>query len=360
MRIALALACAAVAFACVTPDGLMALSAKRGTPDEPAAATKLSEVAADAGRGVGLRSWALRAMSRLQKVPNPCIDRVGKVLVRSNEDPIVRGWAAFAMGEWRRKETLTWMAQALSGPMDPGTGYFVLEGMAKVLPAITGDIELNEKVVRAMTAFRAHQQEFTPSMYDLVHEFVANLRVLVIVLNKTLAEKAGAGEAGHEEIYAAVFGLLVSIENAKDKYVNGFANNEQSLREAFDASVAAVKVEYRPLYFLVAWYGGYLGDNRELSSLCADRLAAWVADADPRLRLVLAWTLSRMEVYEKGAHDALVTRLLPAETDGAVLRLLGSISTEPGRPDKLQELLRIRAVPVQGAGPARDAEVPAR
>jgi hypothetical protein len=337
------LACVFVTTGCMTPDKLMGMSVTRGTPDEAKSVEQLVKVAVDKKEDASLRQWAFRSLSDLTRIQATQLSAVGKVIANPGENAGVRSWAAYAMGEWRKKESIPFFVQGLTGKVDKNTGYYILEGMGKVLPAITEDIEINEKVVRSMTAFSAGQTEFTDSMYDFVNEYVSTLTVLVVVLNKTMAEVVTKDPASmRTEIYASVHRVMTAIEAGKNEYLAAYSANEKNLQEAFEASLGAVKVEYQPMYLMLAWYAGKLGNNKELSALCAEQLGSWMKKSDPTLRLVLSWSLARMEIFAKAANDGLTQVLLQAETDRQVLRLMGSLSNEAGKPDELQQILRLQ------------------
>ena len=341
---AIILACITLTYGCTTPDSLMKMSLVRGTEDEPDTAMELAVYAGDAQNQPGMRAWALRSLSRLRNVPVSVIERLGGIVQRENENAAVRSWAAIALGEFRRKESLPYFITALKSRIDPTTGYYVLEGLSRNLSMILEDTDLNERLVAALGLFAAHQTGELPSMYELLNEYVCNLPVVVLVLEKNLQQRNATAmqRTMQEEIYASVYRVLVTIEMARKKYVSGYDNYETTLKRAFDASFSAVKINYRPLYLLTAWYAGVLGNNPELAALSADHLVRWLRDADPRLRFVVTWSLMRMELYRQSASEALVQRVLRTETDGQVLRLLGEISTIPGESDAIQQLMRIR------------------
>lgn len=337
-------ACIALISGCTTPDTLMEMSLVRGTEKEPQTAVELADYAGNRKNKAGMRAWALRSLSRLRNVPESVIAKVGRILKRENENPRVRSWAAIALGEFHRKESVPHYVDALEKNLDATTGYYILEGLSKELSVILEDTDLNERLVEAMGKFAAHQTNDMPSMYELLNEYVCNLPVVVVVLEKSL-QKQSSGKITQriqEEIYSSVYRVFVTMEMAKQKYVAGYDTYETTLKKAFEVTFASVKYRYQPLFLLTAWYSGVLGNNKELSALAADHLRSWMRNADPRLRMVVAWSLMRMDVYQQSANDSLVNSLLKSEKDERVLRLLGEMSVNRKQSDTMQQIMRIR------------------
>jgi len=333
----LLLALAIAAGSCTSPDSLMKLSLERGTEREEEAATRLADLAADLTADPGLRCWALKSLARLDRLSPASLGKVGRVLQNSGEWGVVRSWAAYALGEFRRKEALAYYVAALEGPLDPDTGYFILDGMGKVLPAVLQDTELNQRVVESMTKFAAAQTAALPEIYDLVNEYVVNLVVLAVAGDKLLS-----GPHTEEEAYVSVLRMLSHIEAARSKYVAAFESNRGALARVFDLAFASLDPQYRPAWLLLAWYVGVMSDNRELATLCAGRVVDWLNSPDPQLRLLAVWAMTRMDLVNTEAHVALIDRVLRQETDPAILRLFAELSREPGRPDRLQRTLRVK------------------
>jgi len=324
--------------ACTTPESLMKRSLVRGSAGEQDAAKELIDYAANGKNAPGLRAWALRSLSRLQALPPESLRPLGELVCNTSEDAQLRSWAAYALGEFRQREAIPYFVRALRGPIDENTGYFVLEGLTKSISMILEDLNLNESVVGAMNAFSSMRgQETPPPMFDLLNEYVGTLPVLVLVLEKEI--QAGAKE---EALYAAVYRTLVTIEMAKKKMLSAYDRNRKNLEKAVELSLSAVETRYRPLWLLFAWYAGLLGDNPELSSLVAPKLSGWLTGASPRERLVVSWSLARMDLYQKDARDTLLVQSLKKETDLNTLRLMGRLSSAQGEPDKLQQILELR------------------
>jgi len=358
LRVAIAVVAAACAVlqGCVTADSLMQRSLERGTAGEEAAAEDLASFAADSGNDYALRCWALRSFSRLERVSPEALNRVGRILTAPGNGSELRSWAAYALGELRRKESVGFYMEAMEGQIDSGTAYYVMEGLAKVVTDLAGDTETAQRVARSMTLFAARAQDEPPEMYDLVSEYVVNLVVLAVTLEQITNPSAApacsegqecpAGAAGpaptYEEVYAAVFRALSHLDSAREKYLAAFERNRMSIEQVLDLAFGAASGPYGPLPALYAWYGGVLGNNPELASACAKRVAGWARDADPRARLLVAWALSRMELYDRFANESAQALVLAVEPDERVLRVLGEMSRNPGKPDKLQQILRVR------------------
>ena len=334
----LLIALATLAASCaMTPDSIMQMSLARGTEAEEEAAVRLTDLAADPSVDAGLRCWALKSLARLDRVPPGSVTRVGGIVTNGGEWSLVRSWAAYTLGELRRKESIPFFIAALEGTLDPGTGYYVLDGLGKVLPAVLQDTELNQRVVESMTRFAAAQTAAVPEIYDLVNEYVVNLVVLAVAGDKLLA-----GPHSAEQAYVAVLRMLSHVEAARSKYLTAFEANRGALVRVFDLAFDSLEPEYRPAWLLLAWYAGAMSDNRELASLCAGRIVDWLGSPDPHLRLLATWAVTRMDLVNTEAHVALIDRVLRQETDSTILRLFAELSREPSRPDRLQRSLRVK------------------
>jgi HEAT repeat protein len=315
----------------------MKLSLERGTENEEEAAARLADLAADRSADPGMRCWALKSLSRLDRMSPASFGKVGALVSDSGQWGGIRSWAAYTLGEQRRKEALPYFIQALEGPLDADTGYYVLDGLGKVLPAVLQDTEINQRVVESMTKFAATQTAAVPEIYDLVNEYVVNLVVLAVAGDKLLS-----GPHTAEEAYVSVLRMLSHVEAARSKYVAAFEANRGALARVFDLAFESLEPEYRPAWLLLAWYVGTMADNRELASLCAARIVDWLDAPDPHLRMLAAWAVTRMDLVNTEAHIALIDRVLRHETDPAILRLFAELSREPGRPDRLQRALRVK------------------
>lgn len=327
-----------LAIGCTTPQSLMKKSLSRGTEKEEISAIELIDFAVIKENKAPLRSWALRSVSRLNKIPIDSLNKVGTILTDGEDDETVRGWAAYALGEWRRKESASYFIGVLHmKDQNAEVVYFAMEGLAKIMPAILADTELAEKTVDALMKLMGHQKGTVPSLFALVQEYVSTLAVMAVTLDKANADNG----RNPDEMYASVYYALSMILVSKDKFVTGFKENESSLSTIFTSAYKSLDRKYQPLFLMVAWFTGQICDNRELSSIAAEKLAALLNSADPRLRLITAWGLTRMDVFQTEANKALVSRITAKETNAEVLRLLGVISNTPGRPDMLQKMFHI-------------------
>lgn len=332
---------------CASPDSLMTASLHRDQPDAEKWAGELVEFATDSGQKESLRCWALRSLSRFRKVPTEAVAKLGARVADPREAPQVRAWAAYTLSEWRRKEAIPYFLSALKGNVDGQTAYFALEGLAQSLSILLEDTDLTLQAVKTLGDYAAHQTKDLPSIYNLIDEYISTLTALVMVLDQTLNEEAGKeGSAeSNQRVYSAVYRLMVAVSDSKAKLTAAYSSNEQMLKQGFDLAFASTERKYQPVFLMVAWFMGLMGDKPELAALAGDRLVAWATHADPRLRMIAVWSLSRMEVFHPGAADALVHRVLEKETDDNVLALFGVLSSGPDTPDAGQKVLRIETSP---------------
>ena len=328
---------------CTTPDSLMKLTLKKGTADEQEAALELAEFVDDSSSDDSLRCWALRGLSHMRRVPPRAVNVVARTLRNTSEPPYIRSWAAFTLGEWGKKEGIPALVDAMAGNVDARTAYHVLEALSRVLPLILEDMQVNERMIEAMTVLAARQSQDLPTMYALLREYAVSLVALTVTSERIIRKGPLTSSAQRsEEVYTAVFRMMSNIEVAKTRLMAAYATNEKALASAFQLAYSSVDKRYRPTWLLLAWYAGVLGDNRELSALCERYLVAWAESADPALRLLTLWSLTRLELYSTQARHALVSRLLEREKNEDVLRLLAVLSTQEGGADALQKTLQVR------------------
>jgi len=178
-------------------------------------------------------------------------------------------------------------------------------------------------------------------MYDLLNESVTNLAVLAVVLKRITGDKSK--KVDFLEAYSAIYRTLSFLALKKKPLLASFKDNEKAISETFRLSFASTKKTKWALLLLIGWYAGVLGDNPEFSRFCADKIGEWSRSADSRLRLLVAWSLTRMEIHQEGARQALIGKVLRHETNPRIIRLLGALSSRKGSPDKLQELMKIQA-----------------
>jgi len=323
----------------------MKKSLAQTSTEQEEASSELARFAADRSNSPEMRCWALRSLGRVERPSEEAVRKVGALVASPGEHEVVRAWAAWALGEMRRKEAIPYMISVLGTDVDHVTGYYVLEGLTKVVQEVLADPEINRQVVEAMTVFSSRQAEFLPEMFDLLNEQVANL----VVLAATLEQISGLANEGamldqprdSDAVYAAVYRLLAHMQGAKEKYRAAFDRHQHSLKKAFDLAFESVDSTHRPSLLLLAWYAGVLGNNKELASLSAAAMIKWARESDPLLRFMAVWALLRMEVHNSSARQELVKQVLTFETNEGVLRLLAW--SRRGGPDTLQRLLDVRA-----------------
>jgi hypothetical protein len=334
---------------CVTADGIMKRSVSRGQPNEEENATYLATYAANKEKDAALRAWALRAASRLKNQPEDAIAQLGAIVADPDEDPSIRSWAAYALGELRKSTAIPYFRKALENKIDQQTGYFVTEGLAKVLPVILENPETNDGAVNSMNTYAAHQTKFTDNMYDLFMEEATNLRVLVRGLQRVTGEEKKKADA--MEVYAAVYQTFhhIAMPEMQKIYEARFTENQSSLSSAVALSFQALRKSDPSLARLLVWYTGVVAENESLAGLCSEKVVKLSEGSKDRfLRFLSTWSLSRMEVAQADAGKSLTQTTLATETDEQILRLLGSLSSTAGEPDKLQELLKVRVAAANG------------
>jgi hypothetical protein len=327
---------------CVTtPESLMKLSRASAQGEADKAAARLVEVAASRDYDVARRAWALRALGALGRAPLPTLHRLGALATGPATPPEVRAWAAFALGELRRKEALPYLLQLLADPSDAATCELALDGLCKSIAVILEDPALQSSTTAAMSSYAARATTGLSDVFYVLHERTDTLAASAGLIERLLDEPSLAAPASGQ-LYAAVLDVLRGLEVGKEQWLAGYDRNEATLRRSIEVVQQAADRGERALALLVAWNAGLLGDRPELAQLWTDAASRFVRDADPARRLLALWALSRLSVYQPSARLALL-EALRVEQDERLLRLAGSLSSGAATPDLLQRLVGVRA-----------------
>jgi len=323
-----------------SPESLMRKGNHRGTPKEEATGLALAQYAANGENPPGLRCWSLRALSRFRVQHDENVKLVGSVLTNKRNNPILRSWAAYALGEMRAREAIPLFIDALGTIPDDATSYFVLEGLGKVVSLILEDVELNTRLVQTMTTFAGASKKEVPAIYDLLNEHVINLVVLAITMETLLTSPESRSD--RDTVYTAIYRALHYIENSLTQFLTTYAQNRESLTRIMTLSFSTASARDRHLWALTGWYTGVLGGNAELAEFCSNYIIQWFAESPPPIKLILAWSLARMTRHSEQAAQALATMVFTSVSDQNTMRMFARMTHEKGQLDVFQQALGVR------------------
>lgn len=322
------------------PVILARMDATTGVDDAVAACAKDL-----ASRDHGERLAAAKTLGRLRRASPEAIAALDRAL--SPGDTVdVRSMSAWALGELRSAASLEPLVRALRTPLDPTTGHFVLEGIAKHYAVLPSDEERLVEIVEAMAYFAGNQRTEVSGMYDLLGARLRTVAVNVRVLDRAVEAVASRRSPEHmAAVYNAAFELLSRLDLSRDEIAAGAAAWSTRIDEAMRQTQRAYALQDPRLETLIVWYLGKLAVLRELGRPASDALIADgsvagrpSASSSPAVRLVAAWMLSRMMLYGTGPKAALARDILPKEIDPAVIGTIGAASRKDGHLDLLQKV----------------------
>jgi hypothetical protein len=295
---------------------------------------------------------AAKTLGRLALPEARAVKALSAALLQEQEPAALRAMSAWALGEIRSAISLDGLCQALRRRLDPQTGQYLLEALAKHLAVLSRDDASRVAVAEALVFFAGNQTERVPALYDVINARIRTLPVDVQILDRAL-EGLGAASPPEQRAaaYNATYELLVNLEDSRDEVVSREEAWSTQVREALRAAARARTVVDRYSRLLVTWFFGRISTVPELAKPAAEALLGPAGQAgarqapamDARDRLVWAWALSRMQVFALGPRQVLDRDLLSWETHSAVLALLGAISAASGTCDLLQKILGITA-----------------
>jgi hypothetical protein len=341
LPVALATACA------TTPEQVYDLMDAETDEARAEASAEAAALVRDRRRHRAVRMAAARTLGRLRVDDEVVVSALRETLLDGSSNRDVRAYAAWALGELRTARSLDALASALRLQLQPLVGEHVLEGLTKHYAVMSKDHETLVRVVEGLVFFAGnHQGGALPPTYDLLSVHTRTIPVNVEVLARAIdAMRTTQTPGSRAAMYNAAYELLAKLESNKDEVVAGAAAWETRVRAAVDTSVQASRAGHRPTSLLVLWYLGRLAEVPEVARPSAVALAkpAWpTADADPKHRLVAAWTLARMQVHALGPRRALLMDLASRELEPTVLRILADVSPRSDELDQLQKVLGLK------------------
>lgn len=297
------------------------------------------------------RLAAARVLGRLRPATPEVIGALGGVLDDTTEEPELRAYAAWALGEQRSDASLARLQAGLQRPLDELTGRYVLEGLAKHYALMAGSDERLVSVVEAMVFFAANQPNRPPPIYDVLGARTRTLPVNVRVLERAVDDAArGASDPRRiAAMYQATYEALERLERARGEITAGAATYTVQVESAVRAAHRAFLLEDPHTQVLALWYLGRLADLDRVALATAESFVGAEASNPLRptlsrstaLRLIAAWTMARLSAPAPGPRRALAADILPGEVERVVLGLLADVSRRGGDLDQLQKVLGV-------------------
>lgn len=295
---------------------------------------------------LAVRMAAAKTLGRLRTPRPEAIAGLEAVVTLPGERPELRSMAAWALGEMRSPASLEPLVKALRTPLDPTTGHYVLEGLAKHYAVMSTEESRLVEIVEAMVYFAGNQKTELSGVYDVLGARLRTVAVNVRVLERAVdAVRERRTKEQMAEVYTAAFELLARVGLTKDEIAAGPAQWKTRVEESVVNSQAAYALKDPRTELLVVWYLGKLADLQEIGRPAA---AALFGDGSiegrptrspsPAVRLVAAWAIGRMLLSATGPKRALERDILPNERHPAVLELLGGASRGKGHLDLLQKV----------------------
>lgn len=347
-----ALFCVGCAF--TTPDDVMRMTLERGTANEEPTSVKLASLAIATEEPLLIRMWALRALGRLERHPLASVQMLGEAVAAGRSGDQWTAYAAYTLGQMRRKEAVPYLVDALASPLSPESSYRVLEALGANLRFVLDDVELNQKAVAGLHHFASIQSQRIGDMYHLVNEYLSNLVVLAMTLEAAQKREANQppkrGEVG--DLYVATQQALLHLLNNKQRYVASFGEKKLALQRVLDLALSDASTSEGMLWLLTAWYAAALADNAEFAGLVIRRLVQWLPSSPASVKLVIVWALARSERHSDVARRAILEAVVAVETDENLLLLLNAMSSESKNLDVYQKSLGLTPVG-HGAGGTR-------
>ncbi len=332
----------------VHPTEVLQLADADGDRAIEAAANEAREYLRDRNQELEVRVAAAITLGRLRLATPENIAGLGQILA-GDEAAKLRSACAWALGEMRSDGSLSALAGALRTPLDPLSGQYLLEGIAKHEAYLANDPERLVSVVEALVFFAGNQSGRPPAVYDVLGERTRTLPVNISVLNRATASASKNDARSVAAMYNAVYELLARIERSQNEILAGPAEYQVQLAEAVGQLQRAMRFQDPQTTLFTTWYLGRLAKLNGLSSPAADILTGARADLPTRptlapslsLRFVAAWTLAQLQLAGPGPRLALARDVLAHESEPCILKMLGELSSRTEDYDQAQKILGV-------------------
>ena len=330
-----------------------------GTPRADGAAHKAAHIGAVLPkkpiRRVAPRAAAWRSVGRLGVLDDAVLADARTALLAPTNAPAVRASAAWALGELSRgrawadaKPVALLLQEAMTAPLDAEAAYAVVEAFGKAYPPHEHSFDEDLAASRALNTLAANQTTQMPSIYYVVLDRVLTIEVAIRLLRDEIQEaRTSRNEQNLAEAYNAVLTTVRWLGSRQEQLVNGFGEQKTTIGAAFDALLGALDLEDRRMTLMLMWSLGNVSTEPVFADLVGERASVVVRQTDPLVRMITAWSLSRL-MASPAARTATREGILGTEADSRVLEMLGAIRAHSDAPDLVQKLYQVETQKGEG------------
>jgi len=327
---------------CMTPEDILAKLDEQTEEMLLENSADLTEMAGDSDEDTGLRCYAIKVLGRLNKPDETVISTLGSN-VTGAANSMVRAWSSKALGKMGRPEAAPYLIQALKNTESGFAGYYALEALARMYQHIIKDKDIQEKTLRAITTFTGNLKEETPTISTLLYDSLSSLAFCVSILEKDLKDLNSnkKDQRVWQSTYRSLFNLLKFIED-RNKQIASNASKQRMLLENGYQFATSKQVRASRTMSMLAAQGIGLSSNRQgLADLAAPGVIDLARSSNDSVRLVSAWSLSRLQLNAPEAKKTLRNQILLNETNSQLFQLLADIHNQADEFDEIQKVFNL-------------------
>ncbi len=340
---ALFLSISFAAAGCMSPEDILEKLDQRTDEEIAGNVSELTALAGDPDETTSLRCYAMKVLGMLRHPTDYTVRTLGRLVSRGHDERI-REWAAWALGELGDPGAVPHLNEALNKPISRKLGYRVVEAQAKLYPHLIDDATVTRETISALTTYSGNQKSTLPEVYTVLNRAVSTLDHLVDVLHRFLAESGRDSSALHST-YRAIYQLLELMEKRNLEVADNAPSQRMLLEKAFqDLSCGKVRAN-RTMALLAAQGIGRTANHFDMAARAAPGLIRfYVPNCAASVRLLSAWSMTRLQIYEASVCSALRKNVLAAETNPQVFDLLADIHDRTDEYDEIQTLFPIAGI----------------
>ncbi len=316
----------------VTPTRLLDL-ADASSDEAVARAVAQNEWMLRQGEMVAQRATAAKVLGRLGVASVSVVESLALKASEKGEDPLVRKWSIWALGELGNQATLTALVGLLRQLVPADLAEEAMLGLAKHEALLAKDADAQLAAVEALVYYAGNANRDPPPIYHLLSGRLRSLAVNLVVLERAVAAcEKERSESSLLAIHRATHELLLSLERSTTEIVAAESEWRGRLGEAGRILARARALDEPYLSHRILSRVGALGSSQAFSPLAValfDR-----AYEGPAERFLRVWALSRSQLFDLESRRTLLRLLVGA--DGREWRLVGDLARDDA--DLLQRL----------------------
>lgn len=328
---------------CTTPDDILEKLDERTDEEIRDNVSHLTGMAGDSDEETILRCYAIKVLGMLKQPDDYSVRTLGLIVSRGGSG-MLQEWAAWALGELEDSDAVPHLNDALQRPIGRSLGYRVVEALAKLFPHLVQDSSVTKETIRALTSYSANQKSALPEIYTVLEKAVSTLEFLVDVLHDFLNDPKNSLKDGRtwRSTYRAIYKLLELMEKRQAEIINIAPSQRKLLDRAFQDMSSSKVRSSRPMALLAAHGIGRTSDHLDLAARAAPGIIKFYNPGrSASVRLVSAWSMTRLQLYEASVSSTLRSRVLAAETNPQIFDLLADIHDRTDDYDEIQKLFTI-------------------